>query len=98
MLATTMRRVAKLAAKAVPSFRSRSAIGEARQGDHVVIMELLTELPAGSQGLMLREIHKLLDLPQPRILRAVREMEASNAIVVEQVLHDPLASLVRLSG
>lgn len=62
------------------------------------VIALLTACEQEGTTLALRDLHHRIGAPQPAILRAVEELRIAGQLQVDQVLHDPLASKVILTG
>ena len=96
MIATNVKRFARLVTRKMHLRASRTQADCAEIETQDRIIELLDALPDGVGMVAMRDIHKVLLTSQPKVLRAVRDLEKSGLVTVETVPHDPLASKVAL--
>ena len=62
------------------------------------ISAALSTLSAPDAGIAIRDLHGILGVSQPRVLKAVEALQRTGVIEVEETLHDPLGSIIRLSS
>lgn len=98
MISTMAKRFARFVSRGIHFGTSQGQVqadrAEIETQDRIV--EMLDALPDGAKMVAMRDIHKALTISQPKVLRAVRDLEKSGLITVEQVPHDPLASTITL--
>jgi len=97
MFPKTMRHAASCAARRFgrPKKTRLETVGKTTEDK---IIGLLRNLPDGQDNVVLRNVHTAIDVDQPSVLKAVRNLDHLGLVQIDTVLHDPLASRVALAG
>jgi len=96
MFARTMRRAAGFAARKLGGDSAQKSIAGTSKTEQKIIA-MLENLPEGQDYVVLRTVHSAIDVDQPSVLKAVRNLARRGIVQVDQVLHDPLASRMALA-
>jgi len=92
-----MRKAASFAARRLGSSKNARPKAEVQTTEEKII-GMLKNLPDGQDNVVLRSVHTAIEVDQPLVLNAVRNLDHRGLIQIDTVLHDPLASRVALPG
>lgn len=87
-------RVAKIPARLKRRGSSRTEIDPVAQ-TQAAISAVLATMSSPETGIAIRDLHGLLGVSQPRVLKAVEALHRAGMIEVDETLHDPLGSVIR---
>ena len=94
---TTIRNVALRARDAVRRGKQKRRL-DRLSDDASRLAVLLTEHGTEHVPLRVRDVHLLADIRQGDVLKALKELQDEGFIRVEEEMHDPLASRIRMDS
>jgi hypothetical protein len=97
MFTRLRQRLAARAHSLAPALPLTEHLPEVTVTQRALVLDALLAAHIEGRGLVVRDLHRLARLPQPVVLRCIHNLEQEGVVQLDEVLHDPLASVIRLT-